>query len=914
MGFFTRPSQTTKKWIVNYANEFLGDIIRAFNIDLFSKKGFVKTGEKVYPHTTQADITGLKPVTAFCKANIDDGDAGEREKKLWAVSENKVLKMEDSDFAFEEDESEGLENDTFGEDNDLISVGDEANEDGILTTPVNIVTGTSIDFSIQLDTDKFAQSFLATGDFSMVGFEVKKDTSPSDNFVVSIQEDYEGSPSGVNLATYSMAGTDLTTAYVAKTVTLEDFNLTELNLDTEKTYWLVFSRDGSTDVSNFYKINVLYSTLSEVYDRGKVKFYDGTNWNEMDYTDSTEFLFPSANGAVYTDWTNPSNAHSSNNSYATHLGIDGGKQDYYTFGAAVPTGAIIRGIEVKAEAKVSAGSGYINTWLSKGGTESSFRYALINTVEAEYTMGGPNDMWGLTLTPADVNSPGFGVIIRANDNSITYSLDCLSLKIYYQVPGEDPLRYIAIKSSVSTEFPGAEERLYLTTKKDVKFLGEDNGFWYSLWRGILQQDELDPEYPAILKDMGSGGTLILGNGNKVHTMTATATTPTEASVNRLIFDSTHFVNWIRVTSSSVFIGLQHKDGELLPSQVIHYEPYAERTRIFVIEEGATMGFILNENCHIIDKSGQIRYFTGASFTPYQYFPCYDRKEKITTLPHRNGIVVKHGIVKILWEGQYPDPAGVWVLENGNLYHKDSLVFDKVNLNSLGALETEKLGALFEEEDIYLGASVLDGAGNEVQGIYATAKEENVSVDEEQRAVIVTSKFSGNQLDEVWQDLAVKYLPEEDGEIYIKQKTEPDRVVEGSGAVAFNGIWTNSTTFTCADADFDTKITAGDIKVGDEIIIRKGQGAGLLAHITAISASPRTITIDEGLSAISSGTFTFSVEAWKKIKFETKETKFSHRATLKDDRLEWKQFKISIKNHAVEEVQLLSTTDKTLIKR
>jgi len=794
-------------------------------------------------------------------------------------------------------------------------VGDET-EGGIETTPVNITIGTAIDFYIQLDTEKFAQSVRISGLLQNITFEVKKDAAPSDNFVVNIQEDSNGDPSGVNLATYSMSGADLTTDYVIKTVTLEDFGLTELNLDAEKTYWLVFSRDGATNTSNYYILKVLEGS-TDVYERGEVKIYNVSGWKEMGYSDSTDYKNPSSNGVNYTAFVNPQNAYSSDNSYATsqlnELWEDG-MQDYYGFAIDVPTGAIIRGIEVQVEAKVASGSGYINIWVGKGGTVySSYRYALIDTAEAYYTMGGENDLWGMEWTPAEVNGTnGFNIRIRANDSSVVYSIDHIKVKVYYYENEEAKVKYLAIKSSVSTEFPSAEERLYLTTGKDVKFLGEDNHFWYSLWRGILQQDELNNEYPSILKDMGSGGTLILGNDNKIHTMTATANTPTEASVNRLILDSTHFINWIRITSSTVFIGLQHKDGELLPSQVVVYEPYAERTRIFIIEEGATMGFGLNENCHIIDKAGQVRYFTGSSFTPYQYFPCYHRDEKLETLPHRNGIIVKQGIAKILWKGQYPDPAGIWVLENGNLYHKHSLVFDKVNLNSYGSLELENTGAIFEEEDVYLGASLLDENGAEMQGIFSTTQEENVSVEEDQQAVLTTSKFFSQGIKEIWQDIALKYEPIADGEISVKQKKEPARVTEGSGATAFNGVWTSDTTFTCSDTEFASLVASEDIKVGDEVIVRKGQGAGILAHITDITGT--TVTIDEGLSDIANGTFTFSVEAWEKIKFDAKDTKYSQTASLKDNILEWKQFKIVIKNHALEEIQLVSNADKTLVKR
>ena len=921
--FQTFPSQQNKKWIVNYASEFLGHIIRAFNLDLFSRKSFIKTGDKIYPHTTQSDITGLEPATAFCKANIDDGDMEEREKKLWAVAGDKIIKMQENDFTFDEDDSDGFASDEKVNGNsDLLSVSDET-EEAIETTPVAI-TGTSYNHHfIQLDTDKWAQSFRANGEFVKITFEGKKFLNPTDNLTISIQEDSNGKPSGTAIAEYDMPASKFTTysgtdseiddtAYEEEEVLLSDFGLAELELDVSKIYWVVFERSGASDTDNFFIIKAIYSTTA-VYSRGEVKL----SGEEIGYSAVTSFKSPTTTGSMSGEWTNPTNAYASDDTYATTDGVNDETQDYGTFSMEVPSasGVRISGIEVQAEIKVASGEHYVAMWVGKDySTYSSVRYKAVTTTEAYLTFGGENDLWGLTWTPDEVNDVVFNVKIKNQASAVVYSLDHIRVKVYYNESGEDKVNYYGINLSVDMEFPSAYERLYLTTSKDVLFLSEDNHKWYSLWRGILQKDDLNEEYPSVLKNLESGGTLILGNDNKIHTMVATADDSSEADENKLIFEPNYYVNWMGVTSSAVFIGLQHKEGELLPSRVVYYEVYSERTRIFQIEEGATVGFIVDDNCHIIDKTGQVRYFTGALFKPYQYFPPYYRGEKIT-LPHRNGIVVKGDMIKILWEGQYPDPAGIWILEGGNLYHKHSLVFNKTTLNSLGAMEAEELGALFEEDELFMGASLLDGSGSEIKGVYSSTEGEGVSVADDQRTQIMTAKLFSPHMYSLWQDMALKYDPVSGGEFIVKQKIEAATITEGSGATAFNGVWTADDVFTCSDTEFVSEIDAGNIAVGDEIIVRKGQGAGLLAHITEISGTTtKTITIDEGLTAISSGSFTFSVEKWEKMIFNSKDTKFSHKASLKDDRLEFKQFKIDIRKHALEEISVQSIIDKTLIRK
>ena len=919
------PNINTKKFIVSYAGKFFGDIIHAFNLDLFSDKGRAKTGKKIYPHTTQSYITGLKNIFAFTRANLFDGDAGERETKIWGVSDNKVIKVQQKEELFELDNSEDLG--TVGEKSDILSVGDETEED-IETMPVSIsstsTTGTII---AQAEANvKVAQSFLAGGPFTEITFQAKKAGTPIDTLVVSIQEDSGGEPSGTDLASTTISPSDLTTSFVEQELDLDDFD-NEVQFDVNKRYWTVFKRSGAESYVNYYVIQIVSATeeSGDAYDMGVFKRYNGTDWQPLKLEDSGDNELPTANKAVDGEaaWTNPTNVYVHSDTYA-HADPTGGQYMRHTwsgFGFAIPAGAIIKGIEVDVrDSKSSAdytGSIYINLTKNANDKVGTERTKILSTTVSTTTYGDDSDLWGTSWTPAEINAANFGVRLDTTVGlPFEFQFRCMfiEIKVYYYEEAEEAENYLDAIMSVGVNFEAAYERLYLTTDKDVIFLNGDNGTWQSLWRGILQKDELNDEYPVILKNLGAGGTLIIANDNKVHTAIATANTSTEADENRLIFDPTHYVNWVRLTSSSVFIGLRHKSSDLLPSQVIHYEPYIERTRIFTIEEGATMGFIKDDNCHIVDITGQIRAFTGSSFKTYQYFPPFFRDEKIVKLPHRNGVIANKDIVSFLWEGQYPDPAGVWVLEDNNLYHKHSLVFDKESLNSLGAIEVSELGALYKEDELYLGASVSDGE-NDVLGVYSTTQAEDVSVDDEQRLQFTTSKLISPEINNVWQDVAIKYDPEgQSGDIVIKYRKEPAKITEGPGATAFNGEWATAGEFTCSDAEFVTNVTAEDIEVGDEVIIRKGTGAGLIAHIGAITGTTtKTVTLDDSLTT-PSGKFTFSVEKWKKVNTSFRDDRFSHKASLKDNFLEDIQLKVVAKNYVLEEIQVLSEPDKTIRKR
>lgn len=908
------PNIQSKKWRVSYIGKFFGDIIQAFNLDLFSDKGRIKTGDKIYPHTVQADIASLETIKDFTKAKISDGTA--REEKLWGVS-NKIIASDGG--TFEVITETGIADDeAIGTNSDIISVEDTS-EEGLEVVPVSI-TGTEYIFNLgELSTNKkIAQSFESIGPLKKIVLDLYKVGEPTDNLEISIQGDSSGEPDGVDKTSTTVWGAGLSTTVESHDIEFDD----DLIFETGTTYWLVITRSGSADNLNHYKLKAIVGSDSDddPYEDGKLRLWNGSNWYDFQtdaygyplkylsstnteytvggdgelfgetwtpaeingsgfgvskvygsdntspnttyyidyirikvyYTDGgtayeTDALFPSdfSTWGAGDPWTNPANAKTKDGTYATAEQGTEKEQNWYDFGFSVPGTATITGIKVYISGKTDLPDNdvYIISQLSK---------------TAGSNIGNPM---------------AFGV-----------------------KPPHD------LKMDVYTEYPQAGERIYMTTSKDVLFLGAEDDKWYSLWRGILERDDLE-SYPVVLKNLGAAGTLYLGNNNLLHTFTATAISPSDGTFNKLIFDSKYYINWISVTSSAMFIGLCNKLGEDEPSKVVHFQPYAKRTRIFTIKEGATIGFVQNENCHIIDKMGQIRAFSGTTFKPYTYFPCYYRDELMETLPHRNGIIVRGDIVKIAWKGQYPDPAGIWVIEDGNLYHKHSLVFNKTVFNSLGAIEVDEIGALYEDTDIYIGASVIDGVEAEIEGVYSSV-ETNVASDN--RAHFITPKLISQGISEIWQDIVVKYDPETDGDIKVKYKVEPNKVSE---TAEYSGTWTSSTTFTCDTATFITAVNNDNIEVGDEVIVRKGQGAGLLAHITEISGTTtKTVTIDEGLTAISNGKFTFSVEKWKKVNMTLNNDKFSAKASLKDEKLESTQLKVEIDKHTLEEIQVSNTTN------
>lgn len=911
---------TNKIWKVSYIGELWGQIINAFNLDLFSSQGKVKLSNEMTAHTTSDDVAGLEPPTGFTMANIDDGVA--KTKKIWAIAESKKIVHSEGAAKFELETATGLPASEDTSDSDILSVRDDTGETMDLV-PVDILGVLPDDIYITGagDFTKVAQTFKGLGTLKKITLDIKKQGTPTDNFVIKVQEDDEGSPSGVNLATDSVAGADLETTY--STIDFED--LSDADIDVTKTYWLIFERSGASSSTNYFIIKYVSSDDEDTdpYASGEMKTWTGAAWKEWKTEEETDETLPDDDNNVpgETGFTNADVVYNptwidNDDVYASAQPNSGVTYSHVwkDFGFSIPTGSIIKKIEVKARTSLNIddyGSASMDVSLTKNADDiaGSSKSMSTTTVVNTQTIGEASPLWGTTWTAAEINSSNFGVrvdVIGAPDDDLAFRLMYLYVKVYYQEEDTEGENYLDANIKVQTSLPSATDRVFITTTKDVKFLNEEGGNWESLWQGILNQPELNEDYPSILKKWGITETLFLGNENKIHSIAKRALGTDDADIDRIEVSLKYYLKWMVTTKSAVFAGFEDKNSAYLPSIVVYYEPLSETTRAVNIEEGTTVGFGNNENCYLIDIRGQIKQWTGTNFQIIDYLPNYFLGEKVEQLPHRNAFINKDGNIHFLWKGQYPYPAGIWTIEkeNGRTYHK----------NSLGSLEVEDVKALFSTgEEMYAGVeSANEDSDN---GIFS----EGDSVAD---GYFVTPRFTTKDTEERWQDILIKYDPVKPGvntgNFKVKYRTERAKVGEGVNADSFSGTWTSATQFTCDDATLISAVDDEYIEIGNEIIIRKGRGAGKLAHITNITGdedSTKTITIDESLGE-ETKTFDFSVENWTKINFQDfSNSKFNQKASVKDTKAEWIQFKVAQSgSYELEEIQVLSNVESQIQPR
>ncbi len=144
-------------------------------------------------------------------------------------------------------------------------------------------------------------------------------------------------------------------------------------------------------------------------------------------------------------WLNPGNTSTSNNGYTTSTIVGAGSSgtlDVKSFGftsAMIPASAIIRGITVSIERKAASSSRLRDShvYLLKAGAAAGTDDASGNywsTTDGAASYGSGSDLWGTTLTAADVINSGFGVRLVARNTSgtsVVGSVDYVSITITY---------------------------------------------------------------------------------------------------------------------------------------------------------------------------------------------------------------------------------------------------------------------------------------------------------------------------------------------------------------------------------------------------------------------------------------------------------------------------------------------------
>lgn len=138
-------------------------------------------------------------------------------------------------------------------------------------------------------------------------------------------------------------------------------------------------------------------------------------------------------------------------------------------------------------------------------------------------------------------------------------------------------------------------------------------------------------------------------------------------------------------------------------------------------------------------------------------------------------------------------------------------------------------------------------------------------DTENRGYLVTAKYMSQGLQDEWNKIFIKHSPllTDLDKIVIKYRITNNNPLVRIKELATDGVitWSDNNTFTTTDPQF------GNVLEGDEIEIIQGAGSGYLAHVSSISESTGTYTvnIDETIKNITaSDTARAIASRWTKL--------------------------------------------------
>jgi hypothetical protein len=149
---------------------------------------------------------------------------------------------------------------------------------------------------------------------------------------------------------------------------------------------------------------------------------------------------PSAEGLVYSDFTNPTNVYTSNNVYCSvSVAYPAEKnQDWYNFNfGTIPSTATIKGIEVTCEYyNLYTPTQRIYLYSTSAGAESTYKSIAYDVTEAVKTYGSATDLWGTTWIPSDFDNGSFYYRIYAaslvSGTKYLY-IDWIQVRVHYKI-------------------------------------------------------------------------------------------------------------------------------------------------------------------------------------------------------------------------------------------------------------------------------------------------------------------------------------------------------------------------------------------------------------------------------------------------------------------------------------------------
>lgn len=358
------------------------------------------------------------------------------------------------------------------------------------------------------------------------------------------------------------------------------------------------------------------------------------------------------------------------------------------------------------------------------------------------------------------------------------------------------------------------------------------------------------------------------------------------------------ISCMRNASNGLWIGTYNSRGGR--ANMFFWDGVTENiANTYRIDTHAIMSLVVKDDKpYILTAEGILMTFNGSFFVEVgrigiddRLLHRYDLSSGNDRWIHPNGMAVVNDEIYMLINSRNSEdvgvqdpkiPSGIWAYNKEiGVYHKYSISLSKETdtdggvYTDYGQVELMQVGAIYplvkqqDDEDLQdqsefmCGCSFSNDLSTETFAIaFMDMTQLDHSQDVPNAGVLTTNKIQSQDAVEMWNKLWVMFTPMENStdKIVVKYRTQEYTPVEA------NITWVNTTSFTSTDTDFATIKTNFEAGIDYEIEVLKGDGAGMLSHITNITyAAPTyTVTVDTVHTGVTTRTAKVRADRWNKL--------------------------------------------------
>lgn len=357
----------------------------------------------------------------------------------------------------------------------------------------------------------------------------------------------------------------------------------------------------------------------------------------------------------------------------------------------------------------------------------------------------------------------------------------------------------------------------------------------------------------------------------------------------LIIDTKYGITSIKATSDYIYISVVDSRNPTGLGAVIQWDgKSAQATEIYDLKaRGGECLVILNNEAYVMDSKGILSKYQGNNFLEVGRLPGNNKRKGIAASTnikfiHPNGMVVtKNDTILAFINNVNEDtgatidenfPSGIWEWSKDiGFTHKRALTYNSYGTTTItdyGQNRVSDVGGIALCEDtadagiqtLMIGATYYTNASSTTNGIFIENTDDTI----QKKGYFVTSWVESEQIAEGWTRLwsSFRRFLDSGDKIIFKYRDYEVSPIEATITWVDTLNFTTTTNITA----YGPTATGFNGTVGGEVEITQGTGGASCVHITNIvnNAGTYTVTIDETVTGVTTGTAKARFQKWIKL--------------------------------------------------